>query len=137
MNFSQLRRELPELVATGVCRLCSPDTIETLEHGLFTCPNNVQASLSLLTCVRHVCPDINVKQVLLLQLNVADQLHLPLVTIISEGLKTIWNLRILSKSIEPFQVKAALETRASILSGISKFKDDAVNMYRFFEKFPL
>lgn len=83
----------------GVCRLCQPDTPDTLSHSYLHCQNNVHAARYLLACVQQVSPNTTYEDLLLLQLDVDQQYELPLVTIIAAALKTIWDYRTQNKSV--------------------------------------
>ena len=99
----------------GVCRLCQPDTPDTLSHSYLHCQNNVHAARYLLACVQQVSPNTTYEDLLLLQLDVDQQYELPLVTIIAAALKTIWDYRTQNKPVYPYIVKAEIQSRSYIL----------------------
>lgn len=119
----------------GVCRLCKPDTTETLIHCYFECPSNSQVASCLVNCIQQICPGATRKDLLLLQLEVEDQYELPIVTIISSALKTIWDKRSQSKAVTFSHIKAEIETRAHTLARSPKYNSASISIMNLLHNF--
>ena len=92
----RLHKILPS-IPSPVCTLCESNTICNLVHALFTCSYNHDVGHWLLQMIRSKAPEISPQQVTLLDLNLEDKLHLPIVWLIANKTKnTILHLVILT-----------------------------------------
>ena len=100
----------------GMCKLCQAAT-EDIHHALFSCPSNQNAAALLLSFVQVVVPDITSQAMLRLdfrqELNDIDSLAI--VSILSTGLRHIWQARIEKKVVHQYKMRADIEAHISIL----------------------
>jgi hypothetical protein len=103
--------------ASPNCKLqgCSTNSEENLSHALFYCSANERIGLQLLDCLQEVQPGLQADAVLRLELNVDDELELPVVWLLSTLLRTLWGLRQSSTRIRPYLVRSQLEAEINLL----------------------
>ena len=65
--------------------------------------------------IRSKAPEISPQQVTLLDLNLEDKLHLPIVWLIANILGIIWSCRAEKKTITLFNTRATLEANIMLL----------------------
>ena len=72
---------------------CQRDQDEDLSHALLHCQANDGVGGQLLECLREVQPGLQSEAALRFDLQVEEDVELPVVWIIATVLKTVWNLR--------------------------------------------
>ena len=71
---------------------------------------NDRVGIQLYECLREIQPSLQVKAVLRLELEVEDELELPVVWLLVSALGILWNLRQQSNSkVKGYQVRSQLE----------------------------
>ena len=109
------------LTLSGECRLCTGGHRESLPHAYFACDNNCMAAESLVAALQPLCPGITCEQILTLNYNIAIELELAAIFVLSVGLKFIWDCRADNKYVQTYQLNAEIFARIENL-GQSKFK---------------
>ena len=84
------------------CNHCQSQQICSLPHALFTCNHNSDVGNWLLRVLDSNLPGIVPQQVVLLNINIEDQLRLPIVWLIAKTLNTIFTCRIEKKACTLF-----------------------------------
>ena len=100
------------------CKLqeCSAVT-EDLSHALLHCPGNESVGLNLLTCLREIQPGLQADALLRLEIQVEEELELPVVWTAATILRIVWNMRQTSPRIRPYLVRSQLEAEINLLRG--------------------
>ena len=101
-------------ISSSLCDLCSLDTEDNLQHALPQCPFNTACDF-LLTALRPVVPHVLPAQIVLLQLDVDLDCHLPISFIISSVLSQTWSSRKMKKIFTLHSIRAELEAGVQIL----------------------
>ena len=109
----RLHRILPS-VASPQCNLCDSHSTSNLAHALFLCDYNSEVGTWLLQIISHVIPRVTPEQVILLNLKIDRQLHLPLAWITSESLDIVWNCRTEKKPCTLFLTRAVLKNNVML-----------------------
>ena len=97
------------------CNLCQSQQICSLPHALFTCNHNSDVGNWLLRVLDSHLPGIVPQQVVLLNINIEDQLRLPIVWLIAKTLNTIFTCRMEKKACTLFNTRAQLEASVMLL----------------------
>ena len=106
--------------APGMCRLCLPDTKETLLHSFYTCQYNRSTSQALLRAAQLLCcPGLTEEASIYLDVTCNSQYELPLVTLLAAGFKYIWECRMEARPVSPLRLQAELSGRLAILRSSS------------------
>ena len=131
------KQRLFRLQITGtpsdLCTHCSKDKTEDLVHALFECDFNGGSGPFLLNILKDVSTTLHPQQLLLLDLDLADERRLPVVYSISCVLSCIWRHRLEKKSIDTHKVRATMEASINILRK-SRFRKSAEMVDRWLEK---
>ena len=100
----------------GLCKLFHTE-VEDLSHAFFYCPQSRVSGLALLGWVQGVAPTLQPEDALQLKLQttLSQEDELAAVCMLATGLKHIWEARVSKKQITPFQVRAELEAKISLL----------------------
>ena len=86
------RLKMPN-VNSDICTMCDLNVLGDLTHSLMMCPYNGEAGQFLLDQLHQVLPSLLPSQVVLLDLDVAQDMQLPLVLITASILSQIWECR--------------------------------------------
>ena len=110
--------------ASTICKVqdCSANVTEDIPHALINCPANGGIGHHLLSCLREVQPSLQVDAVLRLEIQVEEELELPVVWLVATLLRLVWELRQSSSRIRPYQVKSQLEAVINLLRETSYSK---------------
>ena len=84
-------------------------------HALVECVGNNGVGQGLMRCLRSFDANIEVEQVLRLELNVEEELELPLVWIVASVFLIVWNLRTTKSRVQLYEVRAQLEAKVNLL----------------------
>ena len=107
---------------------CQGQAEENLPHALVYCQGNDRVGMQLYECLREIQPSLQVEAVLRLELEVEDELELPVVWLIGCVLGILWNLRQQSNSIvKGYQVRSQLEAEINLLRE-TRFSDAAAKL---------
>ena len=118
------RLKMPN-IHSEMCSHCNQDFVGNLTHSLLLCPYNGGAGQFLIEKIRQQIPNILPQQVVLLDLQVDAELHLPLAFLIAHILSDVWDCR---KPCLLASIRAALEARINILRK-SRHKKAAESKY--------
>ena len=100
---------------SNTCNLCTQNSVDTLSHALVLCPYNGGAGSFVLEKLSDYVPNLTPQKLVLLDLDVSDDLHLPAVFLISSVLSEIWESRKYKKPCHLNSIRAALEAGINIL----------------------
>ena len=95
---------------------------EDLGHALVLCEGNNGVGHRVLECLRKFVPNIDVKSALCLEIDVEEDLELPLVWMLATVFSAIWKLRIAKTKILLFEVRSTLEAKINLLRETRFFK---------------
>ena len=96
-------------ILSSNCQLCEVLEPDDVLHSLLTCPFNSEIKTWLMRLLHIELPDIQPKQVVLLDLGVVeDSLHLPLVLLIANTLSLVWDSRKEKKKPTLHKVRSSL-----------------------------
>ena len=97
------------------CTLCQLEQICNLAHALFSCSHNSEVGSWLLRVLGHHLPNLVPQQVILLDLNLDEDLRLPIVWLIAKTLNIIFTCRMEKKACTLFNTRANLEASVMLL----------------------
>ena len=117
------RMNMPNISSSN-CTLCNKNIPGNLVHSLLLCPFNAEAGNFLLDVLHQHLPSLLPQQVVLLDLNVNEDLQLPLLYITAEVLSQIWLFRREKRPCHLASIRAALEAGINIMRK-SRFKEAA------------
>jgi hypothetical protein len=107
---------------------CQGQAEENLPHALVYCQANDRVGMKLYECLREIQPNLQVEAVLRLELEVEDELELPVVWLIGCVLGILWNFRQQSNSkVKGYQVRSQLEAEINLLRE-TRFSDVAAKL---------
>ena len=109
----------------GDCKLCIHNVKEDLVHALFRCPGNHGIVQSVLDCL-PLLTGVQDQDVLHLQIDLEDQLQLPVVFVLAVAWSSIWESRRVGRRPELYKVRAELEARVSLLRETRRHAEAAV-----------
>ena len=72
-------------------------------------------TIFIIECLRSFDANIEVEQVLRLELNVEEELELPLVWFVASVFLIVWNLRTTKSRVQLYEVRAQLEAKVNLL----------------------
>ena len=110
--------------SSSSCTLFDQDALGNLEHSLLLCPYNNGAGQVLLDTLHQELPNLLPKEVVLLDLDVKEELQLPLMYLIYSTLSHIWSFRKEKKPCHLNTIRAALEAGINIMRK-SRYKEAA------------
>ena len=93
-----------------------------LTHSLMLCSYNKEAGKFLLEKLQQVLPRLHPQQVVQLDLDVEENMKLPLVYIIASVLSQVWDFRKQKKPCKLQSIRAVLEAGVNILRKSRHFK---------------
>ena len=100
----------------ATCCHCDENVEEDLQHSLLNCSYNDGAGQVLLSAVQAHLPHTSAAALLRLELTtMPEDLELPMVTIISCILSSIWEKRLSKSRIILYEIRATLEARCLLL----------------------
>jgi hypothetical protein len=98
-----------------ICKHCNDQVIEDLPHALISCSYNREITQSLMDTVGLSQPISIMSKVLTLDFEMEEKMEFPLVWLISNFLKKVWDIRKEKKRCDLVRVRADLEARVSLL----------------------
>ena len=102
--------------SSPICSHCNLQIEEDLTHALIQCSYNNGVGLSLVSVADIYIPDIHTSSLLRLELsNLSGSHELPLVTITSTILSSIWEKRQARARITLFDIRTTLEAKCQVL----------------------
>ena len=108
------RLKMPN-VNSDICTMCDLNVVGDLTHSLMMCPYNGEAGQFLLDQLHQVLSSLLPSQVVLLDLDVAQDMQLPLVYLTASILSQIWECRMQKKPCQLLSIRAVLEAGVNIL----------------------
>ena len=102
-------------IESEVCSHCDLNVAGDLPHSIIVCPYNDNAGQYLLEKLHVYIPNLLPQQVVLLDIDVDADLHLPLLFLISSVLSDVWECRKEKKPCHLHSIRAALEAGVNIL----------------------
>ena len=120
----RLNKILSSKVTSPNCQLCQMGKIEDLHHCFFQCNFNQNVHQLLLQFLSLLMPGISTSQVLVLGFESEPDEELPVVWFVGHFLKMVWQARSDKKSIQPYEIRAELEARATILRKTRYFQSE-------------
>jgi hypothetical protein len=106
-----------------ICKMqdCSVNVTEDISHALLYCPVNGDIGPNLMRCLREIQPGLQAGAALRLEIQVEEELEIPVVWLLATLLQIVWNLRQSNSKIRPHIVRSYLRQR-SISSERQDFK---------------
>ena len=103
--------------ASPLCKApgCDHTAVDDLEHCLVECQANQGVGRHLLDTLRKYQPNLSTAKALRLELEVSEDLELPLVWLTSAMLLSIWNQRQSGTRVLPHLTRSLLEAKVNIL----------------------
>ena len=103
--------------AGTICKVqdCSADVTEDIPHALLYCPANRGIGTSLLSCLREIQPGLQADAALRLEIQVEEELELPVIWMMATLLRIVWNLRQSSSKIRLYLVRSQFEAEVNLL----------------------
>ena len=100
---------------TGTCYLCDPNPkpVEDLQHGLIDCIGNQGVGHAVLNCLP--LDSVNKVKVLKLQLQLDNDVELPVVWFLSAAWLSIWETRKSGRRPKLYQLRSDLEAKVNML----------------------
>ena len=86
-----------------------------LSYALILCDSNNEVGYRVLRCLQNFVPDLDVESVLRLELNVGEDLELPLVWLLATVFLCIWKLRIDKSRVQLYEDRAQLKAKTNLL----------------------
>ena len=111
----RVARTKPRASASCTMAGCDVDVTEGLPHALILCDGNNGVGHRVFRCLQNFVPDLDVESVLRLELNVEEDLELPLVWLLATVFISIWKLRIDKSRVQLYEVRAQLEAKINLL----------------------
>ena len=105
-----------------VCTLCDLNVTGDLTHSLILCRYNEEAGQFLLDILQQVLPHLHPQQVVQLDLDIEENMKLPLVYLIASVLSQVWDFRKQKKPCHLQSIRAVLEAGVNILRNSRHFK---------------
>ena len=109
------RLRMPNAIS-DICTLCDQNVVGDLTHSLVLCSYNGGAGQFLLDQLHHILPNLLPRRVDQLDLDVDEDIQLPLVYLIASVLSQVWDCRMLKKPCHLMSIRAALE------AGVNKLR---------------
>ena len=89
--------------------------MENLAHALVQCQGNNGVGNRVMECIREFVPNLEVESALRLELDVEEEMELPLVWMIATAFLAIWSLRIVKAKVQLYDIRAQLEAKINLL----------------------
>ena len=117
----QIRRKQRDS-GPGVCRRCTPDTPDSLQHSMAHCSFSAPAATALLACLNRIAPGSTHEAALNLEYDVDPDLELPVVTLLACSFLAIWTAHKDDRALTTARLKAALQVRVHTLQHTTKYQ---------------
>ena len=101
------------------------EAVEDRGHALVLCGGNNDVGQRMMRCLRDYVPNMEVGAALRLEINVEEDLELPLVWLMASVFLSVWKLRVDKSRIQLYQVRAQLEANINLLRE-TRFSDKAI-----------
>ena len=85
-------------------------------------------------CVQNFVPNIEVEALLRLELDIDEEVRLPLVWLVATVFSAIWQLRLEKKQVQLFEVRAELEAKINLLRE-TRYSGSAIKLDELVENF--
>ena len=114
---TQERLHRANKVVNAFCKApgCSGTEVDTLAHNLVECQANLEVGENLMNVVRQYQPNLSLDAALRLEVDVDDELELPLVWLCAATLLSIWDQRNANLRVQPYLTRAELEAKVNLL----------------------
>ena len=111
-------------IKSNICTLCDHNSVGDLTHCLLLCSYNDGAGYFLLDLLLLHIPNLLPQQVVLLDLDVHEDLRLPLIYLTASVLSQVWTCRKEKRPCHLASIRAALEVGVNIMRN-SRHKEAA------------
>jgi hypothetical protein len=91
------------------------DEVENRAHVLVLCEGNNGVGQRVMRCLENFVPQIDVDAALRLEIDVEEDLELPLVWLMATVFLAIWKLRVDKSRVQLYEVRAQLEAKVNLL----------------------
>ena len=99
-----------------LCKLCSHQSIGTIEHSLIHCSFNDGVGMQLVNCVKTYLPGISNSEILRLELtNLDEEKQFPVILLLATTLNFIWTQRMSGSKFRTYQVRSEIEQTINLL----------------------
>ena len=88
---------------------------DDLPHALVFCQGNDGVGIKVIECVRGYHPNLDVEAALRLEIDVSEEMELPLVWLLSTVFQAIWKCRATRTNITLFDIRSKLEAKINLL----------------------
>ena len=118
--------------ANPLCKAAGCSENDDLGHSLFISEANQHVGTNLLGLLRQYQPNISLEAALRLELNVEEEIELPLVWISAATLLCVWEQRKISIRVVPHVTRSQLEAKVNILrqtrlANFTGWLEDSIN----------
>ena len=120
---TQARLSKADPSLNGICRMCTENVIDDLQHSLIHCDFNDGVGKKIIQCVSQSQAQ-NHLSILKLNFKTQQDNVLPVLWILAIVWKEIWEKRKIFQRPELFTIRAKLEAQISILRETRRLKDD-------------
>ena len=124
------RLKMPN-ITSDICTLCNRQEVGNLNHSLLYCEYNDGAGQLLEEKLSELQPELTLNQVTLLDLDVDEDLQLPVVFLTASILSEVWKCRKEKKACHLNSIRASLEAGINILRK-SRFQEAATKLSELF-----
>ena len=99
----------------NICKVPGCNEVDDLCHSLVLCESNQQIGSNLMELLRHHQPSLSNSAALRLELEVDEEVELPLVWIMAATLVSIWDQKKTKNRVIPHLTRSELEAKINIL----------------------
>ena len=126
----RLSRILPRASSTCILPACV-DLQDDLPHALVLCQGNDGVGIRVMECLRRYHPNLDVEAALRLELDVSEELELPLVWLMATVYQAVWKCRAEKAKVNLYDIRSTLEAQINLLretrfSNVSTILDQLV-----------
>ena len=124
---TQARLSKADPSLNGICRMCTENVIDDLQHSLIQCDFNYGIGKKIIQCASQSKAQTHLS---IMKLNFITQQDnvLPVLLILAIVWKEIWEKRKIFQRPELFTIRAKLEAQISILRETRRLQDEAVKL---------
>ena len=122
-------RASPACQVPGCAVVC-----EDRGHALVQCVGSMSVGQRVLRCVQNFVPNIEVEALLRLELDIDEEVRLPLVWLVATVFSAVWQLRLEKKQVQLFEVRAELEAKINLLRE-TRYSGSAIKLDELVENF--
>ena len=101
--------------STNICRLCPANSVEDLPHSFFYCSFNTEFGMPIFNTLLNIDDTLTPEKLLRLEIDLDDEMELPIVWYLAAKLFHIWNCRVSGRRAKLYTTRAEVESRVNLL----------------------